>query len=54
MIIRSVGVQGFGCFADEIEVGPLTPGLNIFFGRNGAGKSTLSRAITTGRLMVTE
>ena len=47
MIIRTLSVEGFGCFADKATVGPLGNGVNILFGPNGVGKSTLSRAITS-------
>jgi energy-coupling factor transporter ATP-binding protein EcfA2 len=50
MILRSLSIAGFGCFADRIAIGPFQPGLNIVFGPNGTGKSTLSRAVTTALL----
>ena len=33
MILRNIRVQGFGCFADEIEVGPFTDGINLLMRR---------------------
>jgi len=46
VIIRSVGVQGFGCFGDLVDVGRLGDGINLLFAPNGSGKSTLVRALT--------
>ncbi|MGD1097728.1 MAG: AAA family ATPase, partial [Bryobacteraceae bacterium] len=50
MIIRALSVEGFGCFANKAEIGPLGDGVNVLFGPNGVGKSTLSRAITSALL----
>lgn len=50
MIIRTLSVEGFGCFANKSEIGPLGPGVNVVFGPNGIGKSTLSRAISSALL----
>jgi len=50
MIIRTLSVEGFGCFANRTEIGPLGDGVNILFGPNGIGKSTLSRGITSALL----
>lgn len=50
MIIRALSVEGFGCFADQVEVGPFSNGVNVLFGPNGIGKSTLSRAISAAML----
>jgi len=46
VIIRTLRVQGFGCFADEVEVGPFGNGVNLLFAPNGTGKTTLMRALT--------
>src|SRR5712691_6567435 len=50
MIIRTLSVEGFGCFANRTEIGPLGDGVNVLFGPNGIGKSTLSRAIGSALL----
>jgi DNA repair exonuclease SbcCD ATPase subunit len=46
VIIRTLRVQGFGCFADEVEVGPFGNGVNLLYAPNGTGKTTLMRALT--------
>ncbi len=48
MILRSLRVQGWRCFAAAVEVGPLASGLNIIHGPNGSGKSTLMMALVRG------
>ncbi len=48
MILRSIRVEGWQCFADAIEVGPLFEGLNVIHGPNGSGKSTLMMALVRG------
>ena len=48
MILRSVRVEGWRCFAAPVEVGPFIDGLNIVHGPNGAGKSTLMMALARG------
>ena len=48
MILRSLGVEGWRCFAAAVEVGPFTDGLNIIHGPNGIGKSTLMTALARG------
>jgi len=50
MIVRHIEAEGWGCFANEIEVGPLTDGVNVLYGPNGTGKSTLLEAIIRGLL----
>ncbi len=48
MILRSIKVEGWGCFAAAVEVGPFAEGLNIVHGPNGIGKSTLMMALVRG------
>ncbi len=48
MILRSLRVEGWRCFAVPVEVGPFTDGLNIIHGPNGIGKSTLMTALARG------
>ena len=48
MILRSVRVEGWRCFAATVEVGPFIDGLNIIHGPNGIGKSTLMTALVRG------
>ncbi len=48
MILRSLRVQGWRCFADPVEIGPLSEGLNVVHGPNGSGKSTLLWALARG------
>lgn len=45
MILRSLAVEGFRCFAGKVTVPELQPGLNVLHGPNGAGKSTLLQAL---------
>lgn len=48
MIVRSIRVEGWRCFIDAIEVGPLGDGLNVVHGPNGVGKSSLFMALGRG------
>ena len=48
MLLRSLRVEGLGCFANALTVGPFRPGINILHAPNGAGKSTLFRALALG------
>lgn len=48
MIVRSIRVEGWRCFADAVEVGPFGDGLNVVHGPNGIGKSTLFLALVRG------
>ena len=48
MILRSIRVEGWRCFAAPVEVGPFVDGLNIIHGPNGIGKSTLMTALVRG------
>lgn len=50
MILRSVTVRGWRCFADEVRVGPLGERINVIHGPNGTGKSTLFQAMARGFL----
>ncbi len=50
MILRSIRVQGWRCFADPLEVGPLADGLNVLHAPNATGKSTLFEALLRGLL----
>ena len=45
MILRSIVVQGWRCFANPVSVGPFTEGLNVLHAPNAAGKSTLFEAM---------
>ena len=46
MILRSIAVQGWRCFGNEVRVGRFIDGINVIHGPNGAGKSTLFQAMT--------
>ena len=48
MILRSIRVEGWRCFAAPVEVEPFGDGLNIIHGPNGIGKSTLMTALARG------
>lgn len=48
MILRSLTVEGWRCFANRVEVGPLGDGLNVLHGPNSSGKSTLMGALIRG------
>ncbi len=48
MILRSLEVEGFGHFAEKVQIGSLSPGVNVVGGPNESGKSTLARAIVRG------
>lgn len=50
MILRGIRVQGWKCFADPIEVGPFSEGLNILHAPNATGKSSLFEAMLRGLL----
>lgn len=45
MIVRSIRVEGWRCFASPVELTGFQDGLNILFGPNGSGKSTLLMAL---------
>ncbi len=48
MILRSIRVSGWRCFADAIAVAPFQEGLNIIHAPNATGKSTLFEAMRRG------
>lgn len=48
MILRSIQVEGWRCFAASVKVAPFADGLNIVHGPNGIGKSTLMMALVRG------
>lgn len=48
MILRRIRVEGWRCFADGVQIGPLGDGLNVIHGPNGSGKSTLMWALARG------
>jgi len=48
MILRSIRVEGWRCFASPVELTGFTDGLNVIFGPNGVGKSTLMKALARG------
>ena len=48
MILNSICLEGWRCFASSTAVGPFTDGLNIICGPNGSGKSTLMMALVRG------
>ncbi len=50
MILRSIAVQGWRCFANPVSVGPLTESLNVLHAPNATGKSTLFEAMRLGLL----
>ena len=45
MILKRLTVEGWRCFAERVEVGPFSEGLNVIHGPNGSGKSTLVMAL---------
>ena len=48
MILRSISVQGWRCFADPITVGPFGEAINVIHAPNAVGKSTLLEALLRG------
>ena len=50
MILRSIAVQGWRCFANPVSVGPFTESLNVLHAPNATGKSTLFEAMRLGLL----
>ncbi|MGW8268710.1 MAG: AAA family ATPase, partial [Longimicrobiales bacterium] len=48
MILKSIGVQGWRCFADPIAVGPFGEVINVIHAPNATGKSTLFEALLRG------
>jgi DNA repair exonuclease SbcCD ATPase subunit len=45
MLLRSIKLEGWRCFANAVNVGEFGDGLNIIHGPNGVGKSTLMMAL---------
>lgn len=45
MLLRSIKLEGWRCFANAVSVGEFGDGLNIIHGPNGVGKSTLMMAL---------
>ncbi|RLA97396.1 MAG: hypothetical protein DRG83_15920, partial [Deltaproteobacteria bacterium] len=50
MILRSIRLQNWRCFIDEITVGPFSERLNVIHAPNATGKSTLFEALRRGIL----
>jgi len=50
VILRSIRVSGWRCFAEPIEVGPFSPRLTVLHAPNATGKSTLFEALQRGLL----
>ena len=50
MLLRSIKLEGWRCFANAVSVGDFGDGLNIIHGPNGAGKSTLMMALVRAML----
>lgn len=48
MILRSIQVEGWRCFAQSVQVGPFAEGLNVIHAPNAAGKSSLLEALVRG------
>jgi DNA repair exonuclease SbcCD ATPase subunit len=48
MILRTIGVRGWRCFADPMTLGPFGDRINVIHAPNAAGKSTLLEALFRG------
>jgi len=48
MILRSIRVQGWRCYADPVTVGPFADGINVIHAPNATGKSSLLEAVVRG------
>ncbi len=48
MILKGIQVEGWACFSNRVEVGPLDERINVLYSSNGTGKSTLSKILTRG------
>ncbi len=48
MILRSIRAEGWRCFANPVELGPLADGINIVHAPNATGKSSLLSALVRG------
>jgi DNA repair exonuclease SbcCD ATPase subunit len=47
MLIRSISVEGFTCFAEELRLSGFSDAINVLYGPNGIGKSSIFRALHT-------
>ncbi|KAK8858571.1 hypothetical protein IAR55_002800 [Kwoniella newhampshirensis] len=45
MFIKTITIQGFKSYRDQVAVDPFSPGHNVVVGRNGSGKSNFFSAI---------
>ena len=45
MLIRSISVEGFTCFAEKLTLNGLSDAVNVLYGPNGIGKSSIFRAL---------
>jgi DNA repair exonuclease SbcCD ATPase subunit len=45
MILRSISLEGWRCFANPVRLGPFSEGLSVLYAPNGCGKSTLFEAL---------
>ncbi|WVQ73216.1 hypothetical protein IAR50_002782 [Cryptococcus sp. DSM 104548] len=45
MYIKTITIQGFKSYRDQVAVDPFSPGHNVVVGRNGSGKSNFFSAI---------
>lgn len=45
MIVRSIRIEGWKCFRNEVEIGPFGEGINVVHAPNGTGKSTVFEAL---------
>ncbi|HAV10466.1 MAG TPA: hypothetical protein DCX22_02485 [Dehalococcoidia bacterium] len=48
MIVHSIHISGWRCFADPVEINGFDNKLNVIHAPNGAGKSTILEALTLG------
>ena len=45
MLIRSISVEGFTCFAEKFTLSGFSDTINVLYGPNGIGKSSIFRAL---------
>ncbi|MEZ6071700.1 MAG: AAA family ATPase [Pirellulales bacterium] len=50
MILRTITVSGWRCYAAAVTLGPFADGINVIHAPNGVGKSTLFEALQRGLL----